>query len=252
MTKDEFLSLLNQLIDAKEKIICLFAIKTRNDVKNEIKEKYKGNTFEYEYNNWYSQSLIIVKHFLSYRFEEFELMYKPAKNRKELTLMNYTIYDAICGLNVKSRNIYPHTATSKLITQFGILESIKTIVDNKLDEMNSMLEFDIFEKELDAARHLLKNKYYRSAGAICGVIIEKHLTNILNNNNILITKKNPGINDLNSLLYENQLIDSTKFKFITFLADIRNKCDHNKDVEPTKEEIHDLIEGTQKIIKTYN
>lgn len=115
-----------------------------------------------------------------------------------------------------------------------------------------MLEFDIFEKELDAARHLLKNKYYRSAGAICGVIIEKHLTNILNNNNILITKKNPGINDLNSLLYENQLIDSTKFKFITFLADIRNKCDHNKDVEPTKEEIHDLIEGTQKIIKTYN
>jgi hypothetical protein len=168
-------------------------------VKNEIKEKYKCNTFEYEYNNWYSQSLIIVKHFLTYRFEKFEFMYKPAKNRKELTLMNYTIYDAICDLNFESRNIYPQTTTSKLITQFGILESIKTIVDNKLDEINSMLEFDIFEKELEAARHLLKNIYYSSACVICGVRIEKYLANILNNNNILITKKNPGINDLNSL-----------------------------------------------------
>lgn len=39
MKKDEFLSLLNQLINAKEKIICLFAINTGIDVKNEIKEK---------------------------------------------------------------------------------------------------------------------------------------------------------------------------------------------------------------------
>ena len=252
MTKEEFIFLLNQLIDEHEQIMCLFAIKTGIEVKNEIKEKYKGKSFEHEYNNWYSQSLIIVKHFLPYRFEEFELMYKPAKNRKDLTLMNYTIYDAICGLNVKSRNIYPQTAYSKLITQFSILESIKTIANNKLDEINTMLEFDIFEKELDAARHLLKNKYFRSAGAICGVIIEKHLTNIFKNNNITITKKNPGLNDLNSLLYEYQLIDSTKFKFITFLADIRNKCDHNKDIEPTKEEIQDLIDGTEKVIKTFN
>lgn len=50
------------MIDAKEKNR-LFVIKVGIDVKNEIKEKYKCNTFEYEYNNWYSQSFIIVKHF---------------------------------------------------------------------------------------------------------------------------------------------------------------------------------------------
>lgn len=252
MTKEEFLNSLDFLLSQRQQLSNLFAIKTGLEEKIEVKEKYKGLFFEFEYNTWYSQSLIIVKHFLPDRFEEFEAMYKPAKNRKELTLLNYTIYDTICGLYNETRSIYPKSSYAKLITQFSILESIKMVIHNKLDEVCSMLEFDIFEKELDAARHLLKNKYFRSAGAICGVIIEKHLIGLLKKHSITISKRDPGINDLNSLLYNNQIIDSTNYKYLIFLGDIRNKCDHSKDVEPTKEEIQDLINGTEKVIKTLN
>jgi hypothetical protein len=34
------------------------------------------------------------------------------------------------------------------------------------------------------------------------------------------------------------------------LADIRNACDHNKEKEPTAQQVADLIDGTDKILKT--
>jgi hypothetical protein len=34
------------------------------------------------------------------------------------------------------------------------------------------------------------------------------------------------------------------------LADIRNICDHNKQKEPTDTQVTDLIDGTEKILKT--
>lgn len=37
---------------------------------------------------------------------------------------------------------------------------------------------------------------------------------------------------------------------IQHLGDIRNLCDHNKDREPTKEEVEELINGIDQIIKT--
>ena len=52
-------------------------------------------------------------------------------------------------------------------------------------------------------------------------------------------------------LYNHSLIDTTQNKFLLFLADIRNKCDHNKKTDPTAAEVTDLIEGTEKVIKTY-
>lgn len=184
------------------------------------------------------------------RYDEFINQYQPEKKRKELGVLNYTIYDALCGVN--NKNVKPQRAFNKLYIQFNILKSIKQIINDKLNELNSLLELDIFEKELDVARLLHKNKYYRSSGALCGVLIVKHLTTMLLSNNIKITKKDPCINDLNQLLYTNKLIDVTQNKFIIYMGDIRNKCDHNKSVNPTAEEVLELINGTDKIIKTYN
>jgi hypothetical protein len=34
------------------------------------------------------------------------------------------------------------------------------------------------------------------------------------------------------------------------LADIRNLCDHNRKVEPTADQVNDLIAGATKVTKT--
>jgi hypothetical protein len=34
------------------------------------------------------------------------------------------------------------------------------------------------------------------------------------------------------------------------MGDIRNLCDHGKDKDPSKEQISDLLDGVDKILKT--
>ena len=63
-------------------------------------------------------------------------------------------------------------------------------------------------------------------------------------------KKHPCISDYYQLLKENDIIDTPKWRFIQHLGDLRNLCDHKKDREPTKDDVIELVEGVEKVIKT--
>ena len=65
-----------------------------------------------------------------------------------------------------------------------------------------------------------------------------------------ISKKDPSINDYNEKLKNAGIIKTEMWRFIQRMGDLRNLCDHNKKQEPTKENVADLIDGTDKIIKT--
>lgn len=112
------------------------------------------------------------------------------------------------------------------------------------------MQADSFDSEIDAARELLKHKFSRAAGAIAGVILEKHLRQVCDDHNITVSKKSPGIGDLNELLKTNSVIDVPQWRHISLLGDYRNLCDHNKQKEPTVEQVTDLIDGTDKVLKT--
>lgn len=106
------------------------------------------------------------------------------------------------------------------------------------------------DNELLSTKKLFKKEFYRSAGAICGVLLEKHFSSILLAHGITIKKKDPCISDYNDLLKTEGIYDTVNWRFIQHLGDIRNLCDHNKDRNPTKEEVEELINGTDKVIKT--
>ena len=91
--------------------------------------------------------------------------------------------------------------------------------------------------------------FLRASGAICGVVLEKHFAKVCDNHNITIKKKNPTIADYNDNL-KDVIYDTIEWRRIQRLGDIRNLCDHNKDRTPTKEEVDELILGTDRIIKT--
>ena len=112
------------------------------------------------------------------------------------------------------------------------------------------MQADLFDSEFDTARALAKSGFLRAAGAICGVIIEKHLLHVCKIHGIAIRKKNPGISDLNQALKDNGLVTVPQWRFNQHLADIRNLCDHAKGKEPIKDEIEDLMSGTEKVLKT--
>ncbi|ECL0674061.1 hypothetical protein FPW95_23185, partial [Salmonella enterica] len=65
-----------------------------------------------------------------------------------------------------------------------------------------------------------------------------------------LRKAHPTISDYYQTLKDSDIIDTPTWRFIQHLGDIRNLCDHNKDREPTKVDVSELITGIEKVIKT--
>jgi hypothetical protein len=135
--------------------------------------------------------------------------------------------------------------------QVAIVGSAKARFESSLFDIRQLVQADLFDSEIDAANHLLKNKFARAAGALGGVVLEKHLGEVCSNHKVpLQKKKEPTISDLNDALKKADVIDTAQWRFVQHLGDIRNLCDHNKKVDPADEQVQDLLLGVAKVTKT--
>lgn len=211
--------------------------------------------FRESYQSWYSECIVLLKQLLPDRLNDFVRLYEKPKGRKDIGFENYRIEDALQGLQITrysgsevladSRAAMPHFKQ-----QVAILDSLKNRFESSLYDIRQLVQADLLDSELDAARELLKHKFMRAAGAVAGVVLEKHLLEVCNNHNIRITKKHPSIADLNDALKNADVIGTPEWRYNQHLADIRNLCDHNKQKDPTPGQVDDLIEGVAKVAKT--
>ena len=221
-------------------------------ISKERKEEIEKCVFKSKYNEWYNESIALIKQLIPERLTDFQSYYKLEK-RKEITYTTYTISDYLIGVQISRLGEVIVSRTSvihKFEQQYYIVKSLRSRFESSLYDIKQLLQADVFDSEIDSAKELCKKGFYRAAGAICGVVIEKHLSEVCTQHQIKVAKKNPGINDYNELLKSNNVIDIPVWRNIQRLADLRNMCDHHKDVEPTKDNIEELIAGTDKIIKT--
>lgn len=205
------------------------------------------------YQAWYSESLAVIKQLLPDRLDDFKRHYEKPKNRKVITAESYRLEDALQGLRTSyagETRTDASAAVPHLEQQRAILKSVRRRFESSLFEITQLVQADLFDSELDAARELLRNKFGRAAGAIAGVVLEKHLAQVCRAQKVKITKKHPGIADLNEALKSASIIDVPQWRFIQHLADIRNLCDHNKSEDPTTDQVADLIAGVAKVSKT--
>lgn len=213
---------------------------------SEIISKYPK--FRSVYQTWYSEALAIIKFLLPDRVNDFKQYYEKPKVRKSLDHGTYTIQDYLQGLI--NGYVKADAAIPLFEQQFQILKSCEKRFESSLFDIRQLLQADIFDSELESAKELNKKGFTRGAGAMTGVILEAHFSEICHKHNLKMTKKHPTINDYNDLLKNENIIAIDIFRHIQLLGDLRNKCDHKKDTDPTKQEIDDLISGTEKIIKT--
>jgi len=209
----------------------------------------------YVYQKWYSKSKRIVRHILPDRSEEFEGYYIQ-KNRKQIGASNYSISDYLVGLKIlygTGKEMFDHEISflQRLLCQVQILESCLDCFDSLMYNIRGILQADVFDSELEAAKELLRNGHIRAAGALAGVTLESHLAVMANDHNCKIGKKNPTIADYNDVLKNEKVYDTPNWRFIQRLSDIRNMSVHKKQREPTKEEVEELTQGTDKVIKTF-
>jgi len=209
--------------------------------------------FTKEYQRWYSESIIVIKQIIPDRLNDFTRLYEKPKIRKEIQYGTYVIADFLEGISV-TRNgeviVGLDAALANMEQQNAILDSANARFESSLFDMQAMVQADLLDSEIDAARMLAKYKFYRAAGAIAGVVIEKHLSTVCASHKISVAKKNPTIADFNELLKTAGIIDVPQWRFVQHLADIRNMCDHGKDKEPGIAEATGILDGTAKIIKT--
>lgn len=223
---------------------------------DKVEEFLKGlPNFKREYQSWYSEAHALVRQVLPDRLSDFESYFEYPRVRKEITFQNYMIRDYLQGLHItrgyeKTVVADGSAAIPEFEQQLNIVKAASETLESSLINMTGVLQADLFDSEVDSAKALAKMGFLRASGAICGVVIEKHLKQVCDTHKISIRKKNPSINDLNQALKDQDILSISQWRFVQHLADIRNTCDHAKGKEPSKEEIDDLVAGTNKVLKT--
>jgi hypothetical protein len=132
----------------------------------------------------------------------------------------------------------------------ALAKCVFQVIKYREGEIREIYHEHVPDSELDAAQSLAKNGFVRATGAVAGVVLEKHLAHVCEQHGLKSRKKRPSIADFYQLLKEASVIETTTWRYIQHLGDVRNLCDHGKDREPTREEVLELIEGVKKVSKS--
>lgn len=218
-------------------------------LKKELAEKY---SFQHEYQKWYSKTLKVVEFLGKDRFQEFKSYYEIDPKRKTMGYGNYYIQDYLKGVGPNRWNTPDFDTKEETLknvyNQYTILISINDRIDSILSDIKTNLLIELQDTELETAKSLLKVNI-RSSGVIAGVILESYLSSVTDNHSLTLSKRNPTLSDFNEVLKNNNIIDTTVWRKISYLGDIRNICAHKKDSEPTKEQVEELIAGVNWVTK---
>lgn len=222
------------------------------DLAKDIKDTLK---FGGKYQQWYSRAYKVVEALAPERLAEFSSYYLVDPKRKVTDAGNYVIQDYVKGIGA-STNSYnkplwdvSNLVMIRIMNQAQIVISLSSRIDSVLQDVKGHLFAELQDSELKAAEQLKKISL-RAAGALTGVVLERHLQRSAANHNITIRKKAPTISDLNDPLKQAGVIDVPTWRKIQLLADIRNICSHEKGQDPTKDQVDELISGVNLIIKS--
>ena len=207
------------------------------------------------YQRWYSRAYKLVESLAPERLTEFSSYYLIDPKRKVTDAGNYVIQDYIKGIGARTDHFdQPLWDTNNLtmirvMNQMQIIGSLSSRIDSVLQDVTGHLFAELQDSKLKAAVQLKKISK-RAAGALAGVVLERHLQRTVKNHKITIRKKSPTISDLNDPLKQAAVYDVPTWRKIQLLADIRNLCSHQKASEPTDDQIDELISGVDSVIKS--
>lgn len=218
-------------------------------------EKFENPDFHHLYQTWYTKALPAVGSLAPDRLPEFKGYYEVDPKRKSLGYGTYAIQDYLKGV-APSRYQYENFDTRQQVTQafynqLTLLQSLTERISSKLADIEGELFAELQDNELAVAKELSKISL-RSAGALAGVIIEGHLQRIAHHHAVKITKKHSTTAELNDALKAANVYETPAWRKLTYLGDLRNICCHAKGVEPTKEQVAELLDGCDWIAKTLN
>ena len=202
------------------------------------------------YQSWYTASHAVIRELIPHRLPEFQQLYMgDGSRRRHLDLRTYTIQDWLDGF-VNSDFDYRMAVYRRMYVQWQILSAARERLDTVVLDLKRIVQAEVFDSELGAARELADRGYLRPAGVVAGVVLERHLAEVASSHGLESGKNRPTINDYNELLRVNGVLDVPPWRQIAWLGDIRNLCAHDRGREPRPDEVADMIAGVEKLVAT--
>lgn len=195
------------------------------------------------YQHWYSAVRTIIEKNQPSRIQEFEWAYSLSAKTSELG-----IKQLLAKRYVTQEEQFE--LMDLINAQYDMLAAVPSHLKFSLYDIELTAYSILMDDEITAAQYLLKNGFLRSAGALAGVVLERHLKTLLRKHTPLIKhKEKDSLSALNDLC-KNAVYDLVTWRKVQHLADLRNLCDHDKVREPTKDEVAELNRGVGAMIKT--
>lgn len=100
------------------------------------------------------------------------------------------------------------------------------------------------------AREHVHQRHLRAAGCIAGVELERALKHLCTAKQAPFVARLPTISDYNDALKGKGVYARTTWRKIQHLGDLRNKCAHVLDDDPTESEIKELLDGVDAVLRS--
>jgi hypothetical protein len=198
------------------------------------------------YQQWYGVGCQLLQNNMEFRLKEFQDTYgKPQSG----------IWGGLCIKDILGGD-HPTILHARILqlgldTQCAILESMPEVIKARALGFNVLATAELLDDEIAQATYLLKRGFVRAAGAIGGVVLERHLKTLcaIAHPPVKIPKRRPTIFDLNDVLRNHSILSDADWRKVQWMADIRNACDHHRDKEPETEDIQEFLKVLDKFIK---
>jgi hypothetical protein len=102
------------------------------------------------------------------------------------------------------------------------------------------------------AKALYRANFHIAAGAVAGVVLERHLKQLCVNRGLSIQVDRASISNVNNALLSASAYDQTQHRRVQVMGDIRNRCDHATSNPARKEEVWELIEDVGGFIQQFS
>ena len=205
---------------------------------------------EAAYMAWHEKADMVIKRILPSRLSEFNSGYQGIRELAQFVpAAVYNLTDGLGRPVLAARADYWESKVRLIEEQCKTLEDVKLCFDLSVARSQQVLQADLSDSALCAARELYSKGVLRAAGAIAGVVLEQHLAIVIKAHTAPLRKKNPSMNDYSHMLRDRGIAELPTWRLVQRLGDLYNLCLDAKS-EPTKEDVEELISGVDKIIKT--
>ncbi|MBI5795339.1 MAG: hypothetical protein HZA47_03375 [Planctomycetes bacterium] len=139
---------------------------------------------------------------------------------------------------------------SSIEAGLGILEAAKNEISGGwLFTVKGLVSAEIFADFLDMATYLLQGNYKDPAAVVIGSVLEEHLRQLCNKNNISVEFSQDGkmlhkkADRMNADLSNANVYNKLDHKNVTAWLDLRNKAAHGRYSEYTKDQVGLMLSG---------